>query len=146
MNPFKHLIELSLFLSITLILACNTTKSAKQPATPLDPYMTFETPLYDFGTIKKGEKRTHVFKFTNTGVEDVSIELVSGCHCTELEWPEMKTFKPGESGEIKATFDSMKEDVLGPHEKVIDILLVNTKPTNGYQVIKEAKYKFVLVE
>jgi len=145
MNQFKHLFSLSLLLSISLIFSCNTSKTAKN-ALPLDPYMTFETPLHDFGTIKKGEKKMHIFKFTNTGKEDIIIELVSGCHCTDLEWPEMKTFKPGESGEIKATFDSMKEDVLGPHEKVIDILLVNTNPTNGYQIIKEAKYKLLLVE
>lgn len=145
MNPLKYQIGLGLIVCLSLVFSCNTSKSAKN-SVALDPYMTFETPLHDFGTIKKGEKKMHIFKFTNTGKEDIAIELVSGCHCTELEWPEMETFKPGESGEIKAIFDSMKEEDLGPHEKVIDILLVNTNSTNGYQIIKEAKYKLVLIE
>jgi len=146
MNKLKFLATFCLMTIISLSIGCNTKKIVQKPVVPLDPYMTFKTPLYDFGTIKKGEKKTHIFEFTNTGEEDIIIELVSGCHCTELIWPEMEKFGPGESGSITAIFDSMKEEELGPHEKVIDILLTNIDAETGYQIIKEAKYKLVLVE
>ncbi|MFT5801409.1 MAG: hypothetical protein ACI956_001217 [Nonlabens sp.] len=112
-----------------------------------DPYITFETPLHDFGTVKKGEVKTHIFKFTNTGKEDIKIDFVTvGCECTELEWPETKTFKPGESGEIKVIYDSGKEEELGEHDKYFEVVLVNKDPEKGYQIIKEADFKVVVVE
>ncbi len=143
---FKATIQLSFFCILALLFSCNTTKSkaSTEPTTPPDPYMTFETPVHDFGIIKKGESKTHVFKFTNTGKEPITVELVSGCDCTDLEWPEGETFQPGEGGNIKATFHSSREEDWGPMEKVIDILLTNINPETGYQIIKEAKYKLVL--
>ena len=87
-----------------------------------------------------------VYKFINTGTEDITIELVTGCDCTDLEWPEMKTFKPGEGGTISATFVSTREEERGELEKTIDILLTNVDSTTGYQIIKEVKYKINLVE
>jgi len=108
--------------------------------------MTIDTPVHDFGEIKKGSQVTKVFKFTNTGTGDLVIELVSGCHCSTLVWPEFETFKPGESGEIKVTFDSNKEDSTEPFEKVVDILLEDVDPKTGYQVIKELKYTGKIVE
>lgn len=106
--------------------------------------MTFDHTYFDFGKVKKGEKRTHIFPFKNTGDEDLVIELVSGCECTELEWPEHKKFKPGESGEIKAIFDSTTEN--GDVTKSIDILLQHVDPKTGYQVFLELKYRAVVFE
>ncbi len=126
------------------LLACKTTSTAQQ--VNIDPYMTFEKPFVDFGTVKVGENPSFIYKFTNTGKEDITIELVSGCDCTDLVWPEGKTFKPGESGQIEATFISKKEDSRGELNKTIDILLENVNPTNGYQVIKEIKYRLILEE
>lgn len=128
---------------LLLLMACKTTKTAQ---VNLDPYMTFEQKMVDFGTVKVGETPGFNYKFTNTGKEDIVIELVSGCDCTDLEWPEGKTFKPGESGEIKVKFISTKEDSRGPLNKTIDILLENINPQTGYQIIKEIKYKLILEE
>lgn len=125
------------------LFACKTTQT-----TPIkvnqDPYMTFDETFVDFGKIKVGDKPEHVYKFTNTAKEDIVIELVSGCDCTDLEWPEGKTFKPGESGGIKVVFDSTREEDRGELNKTIDILLVNTDPKTGYQIIKEIKYRLIL--
>ena len=104
--------------------------------------MTFDHTFTDFGKVKKGEKRSHVYKFTNTGDEDLVIELVSGCNCSTLEWPEGKSFEPGESGEIKVTFDSTEEK--GDVTKTIDILLEHTDPKTGYQIILELKYRAIV--
>ena len=72
--------------------------------------MTFDTETYDFGTIAKGDSVTHVFKFKNTGDTDLVLEFVSGsCGCTVPSYPE-KPIPPGESGEIKVTFNSAGKD------------------------------------
>lgn len=134
-----------------LLFACNASKTAQVDKAPeletqqkVDPYITFEVSMHDFGEMKKGDKKTFIYKFTNTGKEDVVFELVSGCECTTLEWPEGKTFKPGDSGEIKATFNSETEE--GAVTKTIDILLENVDPSSGYQIIKEVKYKAIILE
>lgn len=106
--------------------------------------MSFDHTFFDFGKVKKGEKRTHVFPFTNTGDEALVIELVSGCECTELEWPEYEKIKPGEGGEIKAIFDSSTEE--GDITKSIDVLLEHVDPKTGYQVFLELKYRAIVVE
>jgi hypothetical protein len=106
--------------------------------------MTFDHTFFDFGKMKKGEQRTHVFPFKNTGDEVLVIELVSGCECTTLEWPEYKKFEPGESGEIKATFDSTTEE--GDVTKTIDILLEHVDPKTGYQILLDLKYRAIVYE
>jgi len=134
------------FLFCAMLIFSSSLLTAQTSAAP-DSYMTFETPLHDFGTVKKGEVKTHVFKFTNTGKEDIKIDFVTvGCECTELEWPETKTFKPGESGEIKAIYDSGKEEELGEHDKYFEVVLVNIDPEKGHQIIREADFKVVVVE
>ena len=116
---------------------------AASPPDPPAPVMTFAKAFHDFGTVRKGAKVSTVFSFKNTGNKDLIIELVSGCHCSILEWPEGQTFKPGEGGEIKVTFDSMREEQYGEMNKTVDILLEHTNP-DGYQVIEEVKYRVVL--
>jgi len=132
---------MALFLSSSVLTAQTTV----QPE--LDAYMTFETPLIDFGVVKKGEVKTHVYKFTNTGKEDITIEFVSvGCECTELEAPEGETFKPGESGEITATYYSEREEELGEHDKYFEIMLTNVDPKTGNPIIREANFKVNVIE
>ena len=93
-----------------------------------------------------GEQKSISFPFTNTGDANLEIELVSGCQCSILEWPEGRIFKPGQGGVIKVTFDSNKEVERGELEKTVDILLTHTDPATGYQVIKELKYRVVVEE
>ncbi len=138
-----------LFICLVVLNGCNTTKKAQQTPVPVaeivkDPYMTFDSPDHDFGTMKAGEQKSHVYRFTNTNAGDITLELVSGCHCTDLEYDEGKTYKPGETGTIKATFDSNREEERGALKKTIDILLENTDPKTGYQIIKEVRFTLVL--
>lgn len=61
---------------------------------------------YDFGTIKQGDVIEHVFKFKNTGKNDLIIrKMKSSCGCTAVSVGS-KTIKPGEEGSIKAVFNS----------------------------------------
>lgn len=144
-NSMKLSISFNLFCLAILFTSNMMAQTTAQP-TP-DPYMTFETPLIDFGVVKKGEVKTHVYKFTNTGKEDITIEFVSvGCECTELEAPEGETFKPGESGEITAIYYSEREEELGEHDKYFEIMLTNVDPKTGNPIIREANFKVNVVE
>lgn len=142
-SKLRNLFFMTMALCLCFFYSCDTTKKITQTV-PKDPYLTFEPSFIDFGAINVGENPSVTYAFTNTGVEDVTIELVSGCDCTDLVWPIGKTFKPGEKGEIKATFISAREEDRGELNKTIDILLENTHSDTGYQVIKEVKYRVVL--
>lgn len=66
----------------------------------------FETTDHDFGTINEGDKVEHVYKFTNTGTADLVVTSAKpSCGCTVPSYTQTPV-KPGESGEIKAVFDS----------------------------------------
>lgn len=70
------------------------------------PVFTFEKVAHDFGYVTKGERLTYSFKFKNTGKSNLIISYVeSSCGCTTSS-PPKAPIKPGESGEIKVTFDS----------------------------------------
>lgn len=145
MNTYTLSKGFNLLLCTLLVFSSSLLRA--QTAETVDPYITFETPFHDFGTVKKGEVKTHIFKFTNTGKEDIKIDFVTvGCECTEIEWPETKTFKPGESGEIKAIYNSAEEEELGEHDKYFEVVLVNKDPEKGHQIIKEADFRVVVVE
>lgn len=101
--------------------------------------MTFEKTHINLGKVTKGEKYKMTFPFTNTGNEDLEIEIVSACECTTLDWPRMP-IKPGEKGIIKATFDSNLKDASETIE--IDINLSNIDPKTGYGMLKIVSYSF----
>ncbi|MDR4506443.1 MAG: DUF1573 domain-containing protein [Candidatus Scalindua sp.] len=70
------------------------------------PIIFFKTPNFDFGNIYNGEKPEHVFTFENKGKADLEISKVeSSCGCTAAILTN-KTIPPGETGEIKTTFNS----------------------------------------
>ena len=73
------------------------------------PEIKFETELYDFGNIRRGDTVHYDFKFTNTGKGLLSIkDASSGCDCTITKWSH-KPIKPGESSAISITFISDEE-------------------------------------
>ena len=83
------------------------------------PVMTFEKTEHDFGTITQGENVTYIFKFTNTGKSDLLIADAKGsCGCTVPDFPRTP-IKPGESGEMKVTFNSAGRN--GMQSKTVDI-------------------------
>ncbi len=127
-----------------MVNACTGQKKAVQEIN-IDPYMTFEQQRVDFGNVKAGERPEFIYKFKNTGSEPIKIELISGCDCTQfIDIPDGQTFLPGEEGSFKIIFKSETEEDRGKMEKTIDILLENTDPKTGYQIIKEVFYELVL--
>jgi hypothetical protein len=93
----------------------------------------FDKDVFDFGTVKAGEKVKHVYKFKNTGSKPLTITDAKGsCGCTVPEWPKAP-IAPGATGEIKVEFDSANKS--GQQEKTVTIT-ANTDPATTVIRIK----------
>ncbi|MBW2450890.1 MAG: DUF1573 domain-containing protein [Deltaproteobacteria bacterium] len=72
------------------------------------PKLVVENSDFDFGQIYQGENVAHDFIFFNEGDQPLLIEKVrSSCGCTAA-LVSSREIQPGESGEIKANFDSTR--------------------------------------
>lgn len=70
------------------------------------PKVKFEDESFDFGNIKEGEVKTHVFVFQNTGDAPLVVKKVrTSCGCAAALISN-KNIEPGKKGEIKVTFNS----------------------------------------
>lgn len=79
----------------------------------------------DFGKVKEGETVNVVFKFKNTGTKPLVIAKVwAQCGCTVPETPQ-KPYAPGETGEIKASFNSSAKQGMQTKEVYMS---ANTNP------------------
>ena len=95
--------------------------------------LVLEEQEFDFGTLEEGEKVEHIFKFTNTSNNPLTISNARGsCGCTVPEWPK-EPIAPGEKGEIKVKFDSKGKK--GVQSKTVT-LTANTIPGNTTLTIK----------
>ena len=89
------------------------------------PKLSVDNRIYDFGTIKNGEKKTHTFVLTNNGKSDLIIRKVkSNCGCTVAKI-DKKTIKPGESVKLNTTFDSVGRS--GRQNKSITVITNDPK-------------------
>jgi len=94
------------------------------------PVIEFDAKEFDFGTIKQGDKVEHVFKFKNTGKNDLSvIEVRPSCGCTAPEWTKTP-IKKGESGEVKIVFNTYRKS--GKQTKTVSLL---TNTMEGHEVL-----------
>ncbi len=117
----------------------NTNTQPQQPTQQpeVDPAkaatLVLEEQEFDFGTLEEGEKVEHIFKFTNTSNNPLTISNARGsCGCTVPEWPK-EPIAPGEKGEIKVKFDSKGKK--GVQSKTVT-LTANTIPGNTTLTIK----------
>ncbi len=70
------------------------------------PIIEFDQKEYDFGTITEGDIIDGKFTVFNKGKTDLIItEVKPSCGCTTPDWTK-EAIKPGESGEIKFSFNS----------------------------------------
>jgi hypothetical protein len=99
----KNLFIISI-ISISFLISCtadNTVEIGKKTEIKVDP-------VFDAGTINKGEKIKAVFKVKNTGKSPLVISEVKGsCTCTVADFPK-KPILAGETGEIKAEVNTDK--------------------------------------
>ena len=135
----KNLLIVIAFLSISMMGFSQATGNKTKKKVEL----TFDNPHINIGKVKKGEKKTFDFAFTNTGIDPIKIAIASGCDCTTLDWPR-KTIKPGEKGKINVIFDSTEKE---ESETVdVDLYLDNLDPKTGEQMLIIVAYKFELVK
>jgi hypothetical protein len=91
------------------------------------PQIEIENANFDFGTINQGDKVEHVFKFKNTGKNDLIVtNAQASCGCTVPEWTK-DYIKPGGEGQIKIVFNS--EGKSGEVTKTVT-LTTNTEAGN----------------
>jgi Protein of unknown function (DUF1573) len=109
--------------------------------------MQFEKRTVDFGVVKFGETRTHIFTFKNISNEPLTIDIISACDCTDLEYTH-EVIPVGGAGYVKATYhsDRTPEAVNGSIHKDITIILKNQAKDTGYPIIEELFLKASIVE
>lgn len=133
----KKITYLLLGLSMAGVIACsesgkNTEENQLTTAQALDsakaqPLTTieFETRTHDFGTIEQGEKVSFVYKFKNTGENDLILSKVQpSCGCTAPSWPK-EPIKPQEEAQIEVIFNSKGRQ--GTQRKSVSVI-ANTEP------------------
>jgi hypothetical protein len=80
-------------------------EAEKPPVGPVTT-ISFDRTEHDFGKIQESSIYKTVFKFTNTGKEDLLIsDAVGSCGCTVPSWSK-ESIAPGKSGEISVAFDT----------------------------------------
>ena len=115
----------------------NETSSKVLEIQPGPPVLVFESPMYDFGRIVKGEVKRHQYKFHNLGTEDLIIEIATGCDCTTIDYPTLP-IKSGEEGIIKIIFNSAEKD-LGAVTVDVDVI------ANTRSIVTTAQFKALIV-
>lgn len=148
----KHLLSL---LSLALLASCSRhtapavaaqtqapTSAPAAPAPKTTAFVTWDKKMVDLGAVKKGEKRTTFFEFTNTSGGDIQIDIVDACECTRVEFPR-GIIPPGGKGRLGVTFDSTEKDA----SETIGINTVfKQNDAQGNPRIEVVEYKFELVK
>ncbi len=94
---------------------------------------SFDRTEHDFGDIPEGVTKETTFAFTNTGDAPLIISNAKGsCGCTVPEWPRTP-IQPGESAEMKVSFNSANKS--GTERKTVTIT-ANTVPPTTVLTIK----------
>ncbi len=99
----------------------------------------FDQTTLDLGVVKKGSKESGQFVFTNISKDDITIDIVSTCECTQAKWT-TASIKPGKKGKIEFVFDTTKKDEEEPVD--IDIYFLNTNPKTGNPYSAYVQYTF----
>lgn len=107
------------------------------------PVMHFNERVIDFGEVKKGEKRTHTYEFTNMGDVDLEIDVIDACECTKTDHT-YGMIKPGGKGKVEVTFDSAEKEASETID--VNIILKQNDPDNGLQIFETIQYKFDLIQ
>lgn len=145
----KHLLT---FLSLALFFSCSrpttptvaaqTPTPVPAPASTTTAFVTWDKKMVNLGTVKKGEKRTTSFEFTNTSGGDIQIDIVDACECTKVEFPR-GIIPPGGKGRLGVTFDSTEKEA----SETIGINTVfKQNDAKGNPRIEVVEYKFELVK
>ncbi len=118
-----------LFIGLLILSACEQEKETKQDSNQKPNSITtieFNETDIDLGTMVQGEVVECVYKYKNTGKNNLKILRVNAsCGCTTPEYSKEFT-EPGNEGEIKVKFNSAGRS--GKQSKTLRVYS-NTAPT-----------------
>ncbi len=105
------------------------------------PVIKFDSMEHDFGTVEEGSTVEHTYTFTNAGTADLVISNAkASCGCTVPSYTKTPV-KPGEKGEIKATFNTSGKS--GNQQKEVTVTLNTEKGTEILKFKADVKPKTV---
>lgn len=102
----------------------------------------WDTQKIDLGHIVQGKKISNSYTFTNISTENVEIDIVSTCECTEAKWTQ-GTIAPGETGTVEFIFDSAQKDVVEPIDVDVYFLNINPKTERPYSSFLSYTFAFI---
>lgn len=92
------------------------------------PHVEFMEKVFDFGSLKQGDKAEHIFVMKNSGKTDLVIRKTkASCGCTAIT-PLKKVLKPGEESNIKVVFNSRGKR--GRQNKLITVITNDPKDSS----------------
>lgn len=112
---------------------------APAPAKPA-AFVSWDKKFIELGKVKRGEKRSMFFEFTNTSGQDIQIDIVDACACTTTEFPR-GVIAPGAKGRIEAIFDSTEKDAA---ERIGINVVFKNMDEKGNPRIEVVEYNFDL--
>lgn len=84
------------------VLGVNSVRESAEGSGP--PALMLRESMFDFGTVRPGQKLSREFEFTNEGGETLKIgELTTSCGCTAAQ-PDQDSVPPGGTGVIRVSF------------------------------------------
>ncbi len=90
----------------------STMETAEAATTNPTTNIALSESQFDFGKMKKGEQKEHVYEVTNTGENPLIISQVKpACGCTVPDYTR-EPILPGQKGQITLKFDSSNFDGL----------------------------------
>jgi hypothetical protein len=104
-------LSLLLLLPVLLIIACAPGKTVRETDLKrTGPAISLSADVWDFGTLKRGEKNAGEIRLTNEGSDTLSVSLHPTCDCLEA-WMESDRIAPGQSLPIHLTYmgDEIKD-------------------------------------
>lgn len=118
--------------------------AAAKPDAPVSnkpaSFVSWDKKFIELGKVKRGEKRTMYFEFTNTSGQDIQIDIVDACSCTTTEFPR-GVIAPGGKGRIDAIFDSTEKDAA---ERIGITIVFKNMDEKGNPRIEVVEYNFDL--
>ena len=136
--------HLFFLLTLGLLLSCNTAQKAQTsvPAKPVQApaFVQWDKKMIDLGTVKKGEKRSMNFEFTNTSGAGIQIDIVDACDCTKVDFPR-GIIAAGGKGKLDVVFNSVEKDA---GETIGINIVFKQSDAAGNPRIEVVEYKFDL--
>ena len=103
-------------------------------------FVAWDKKKIELGAVKKGDKRSMNFEFTNTSGTDIQIDIVDACDCTKVDFPR-GVIAPGGKGKLDVVFNSAEKEA--PETIGINVVFKQTDAA-GNPRIEVVEYTFTI--